>query len=80
MTDLWVGNVKDDTSDDEIREFLVRDGFPAFDGILRVEGKHPRFVDCVQAANSVRLDRTHALLLVAPLAGRPHRPATAWRP
>ncbi|MFM0501596.1 RNA-binding protein [Paraburkholderia caffeinilytica] len=38
MTDLWVGNVEDDTPDEEIREFLVRYGFPSFDEILRVEG------------------------------------------
>lgn len=38
MTELWLGNVQDETSDEEIRAFLVRYGFPSFDEILRVEG------------------------------------------
>jgi RNA recognition motif-containing protein len=27
MADLWVGNVEESTSDDEIREFLIKYGF-----------------------------------------------------
>lgn len=42
MTDLWIGNVDDATTDDEIREFLIRYGFPPFDTIRRVEGTGAR--------------------------------------
>ena len=42
MAHLWVGNVEDDTSDDEIREFLVRYGFPPFDKIQRYSGTGTR--------------------------------------
>lgn len=42
MADLWIGNVEDDTSDDEIREFLVKYGFPSFDGIQRYSGTGKR--------------------------------------
>jgi len=42
MAHLWVGNVEDDTSDDEIREFLVRYGFPPFDEIQRYSGTGTR--------------------------------------
>jgi hypothetical protein len=42
MADLWVGNVEDDTSDDEIREFLVKYGFPSFDEIQRYSGTGTR--------------------------------------
>jgi RNA recognition motif-containing protein len=42
MADIWIGNVQDDTSDDEIREFLIKYGFPSFDEIKRVEGTGTR--------------------------------------
>jgi hypothetical protein len=42
MADLWIGNIEDDASDDEIREFLHRYGFPAFDTIQRVSGTGTR--------------------------------------
>jgi RNA recognition motif-containing protein len=42
MADIWIGNVQDDTSDDEIREFLIKYGFPPFDAIRRVEGTGTR--------------------------------------
>lgn len=42
MADLWMGNVEDDASDDEIKEFLIRYGFPPFDAIQRVEGTGSR--------------------------------------
>jgi RNA recognition motif-containing protein len=42
MADVWIGNVQDDTSDDEIREFLIKYGFPSFDAIRRVEGTGTR--------------------------------------
>lgn len=42
MADLWMGNVEDDTSDEEIKEFLIRYGFPPFDEIRRVAGTGER--------------------------------------
>ncbi|TCG06714.1 hypothetical protein BZM27_24480 [Paraburkholderia steynii] len=42
MAELWVGNVEADTTDDEIREFFCRYGFPSFDTIKRVEGTGER--------------------------------------
>lgn len=42
MADLWIGNVDDATTDDEIREFLIGYGFPPFDTIQRVEGTGER--------------------------------------
>ncbi len=46
MADLWIGNVEDSVSDDEIRQFLCGYGFPAFDTIERVAGTgtHPAVV------------------------------------
>jgi len=43
MANLWVGNVDDSTTDDEIREFLIGYGLPPFDTIQRIEGtgEHP---------------------------------------
>jgi hypothetical protein len=38
MADLWVGNVETSTSEDEIREFQERYGFPPFDAIQYVPG------------------------------------------
>jgi RNA recognition motif-containing protein len=42
MGDLWLGNVDEDTTDDEIREFLCKYGFPSFDSIKRVPGTGER--------------------------------------
>ncbi|WP_109481588.1 RNA-binding protein [Paraburkholderia sp. C35] len=42
MAELWVGNVADEVTDEEIREFLCRYGFPPFDTIQRVEGSGDR--------------------------------------
>ncbi|SAL60762.1 hypothetical protein AWB67_02970 [Caballeronia terrestris] len=42
MAELWIGNVADDTSDEEIKEFLIRYGFPAYDEIQRVPGAGSR--------------------------------------
>lgn len=42
MADLWIGNVDDNTSDDEIREFLIKYGFPSFDQIQRYSGTGTR--------------------------------------
>lgn len=42
MAELLVGNVESGTSDDEIKAFLVKYGFPAFDEIERVQGDGTR--------------------------------------
>jgi hypothetical protein len=42
MAELWMGNVADDATDDEIREFLIRYGFPSFDEIQRIPGDGSR--------------------------------------
>lgn len=42
MADLWIGNVEADTSDDEIKNFLVKYGFPPFDQIERHPGTGAR--------------------------------------
>jgi hypothetical protein len=43
MADLLMGNVEAGATDDEIKEFLVKYGFPPFDGIEHVpgDGSHP---------------------------------------
>ncbi len=42
MADLLIGNIEDGTSDDEIREFLVKYGFPVFDRIRQMPGDGSR--------------------------------------
>jgi len=42
MADLLVGNIEADTSEDEIKEFLAKYGFPAFDGIRHEQGTGAR--------------------------------------
>jgi hypothetical protein len=42
MADLLLGNVENETSDDEIKDFLVKYGFPAFDGIEHLPGDGSR--------------------------------------
>ncbi|MBW8835044.1 MAG: RNA-binding protein, partial [Burkholderia sp.] len=42
MADLWMGNVEDNTSDDEINDFLIKYGFPPFDRIHRYHGTGAR--------------------------------------
>ncbi|TDN61187.1 RNA-binding protein [Paraburkholderia sp. BL10I2N1] len=42
MADLWVGSREDDASDDEIRECLIKYGFPSFDEIQRYSGTSAR--------------------------------------
>ncbi|TDN57793.1 RNA-binding protein [Paraburkholderia sp. BL10I2N1] len=42
MADLWLANVEADTSEDEIKEFLGRYGFPPFDRIQYVPGTGER--------------------------------------
>jgi hypothetical protein len=42
MAGLWVGNVDSSATDDEIRQFLVRYGFPEFDAIQHIAGDGSR--------------------------------------
>jgi hypothetical protein len=42
MADLMMGNVEAGATDDEIKEFLVKYGFPPFDGIEHVPGDGSR--------------------------------------
>lgn len=42
MADLLVGNVDADVSDEELKTFLEKYGFPAFDAIERVQGTGAR--------------------------------------
>lgn len=42
MADLWIGNVEGSVSDDEIRDFLIKYGFPSFDEIQRHTGTGAR--------------------------------------
>lgn len=42
MAELWLGNVENGTTDEEIRTFLCQYGFPPFDTIRRVEGTGAR--------------------------------------
>lgn len=42
MADLLIGNVEDGLSDDEVREFITKYGFPPFDKIERVPGTGSR--------------------------------------
>jgi hypothetical protein len=42
MGELMIENVDDGTSDEEIKEFLVKYGFPSFDGIEHMPGDGSR--------------------------------------
>ncbi len=42
MADMLIVTIDNETSDDEIREFLGRYGFPSFDRIRRVPGDGSR--------------------------------------
>jgi hypothetical protein len=42
MADLWIGNIETGTSDEEIKEFLTRYGFPPYDGIKHFPGEGSR--------------------------------------
>jgi RNA recognition motif-containing protein len=42
MADLFVGNIDADLTDDDIKEFLVKYGFPPFDAIAHVPGEGSR--------------------------------------
>ena len=42
MADLWLGNIDETLTDEQIGEFLERYGFPPFDEIQRVHGAGSR--------------------------------------
>jgi hypothetical protein len=42
MAELFLGNLEESVSDEEIDEFLIRYGFPHFSSIQRVEGTGSR--------------------------------------
>ena len=42
MAELMMGNVDPEASDEEIRDFLVKYGFPEFDGITHLDGDGSR--------------------------------------
>jgi hypothetical protein len=42
MAELLVGNIENGTSDDEIKAFLTKYGFPEFDGIEHIPGDGSR--------------------------------------
>ncbi|MFC5607114.1 RNA recognition motif domain-containing protein [Variovorax soli] len=42
MARLWIGNIEDKTTDEELQELLTKYGFPKFDSIERVPGDGSR--------------------------------------
>lgn len=42
MADLLINHIEESTSDEEVRNFLLKYGFPAFDRIKRVPGSGSR--------------------------------------
>lgn len=42
MSKLMLGNIAPETTDDEIKDFLVKYGFPAYDAIEHYEGDGSR--------------------------------------
>lgn len=42
MAGLWLGNVDSSATDEEIRDFLVRYGFPPYDAIQHIPGDGSR--------------------------------------
>lgn len=42
MADMMIGNLEEGTTDDEVREFLEKYGFPSFDKIEHVTGTGSR--------------------------------------
>ncbi|MCW0211679.1 RNA-binding protein [Achromobacter veterisilvae] len=65
MAELLINHVEESTTDEEIRSFLIKYGFPSFDRIERVPGTGERpavlvvFHDCSAAALRTLLPRIH---------------------
>ena len=53
MARLWIGNIEDNTSDEELQELLTKYGFPKFDAIERVpgDGSRPAAIFTFEAAS-----------------------------
>lgn len=58
MAALLINNVEDSTSDDDIRTFLLKYGFPSLDRIRRVpsEGKRPAVLVTFNATTEMELN------------------------
>ncbi|GAB2889756.1 hypothetical protein GCM10027093_25870 [Paraburkholderia jirisanensis] len=67
MADLLIGNIEDGTTDEEIKELLVKYGFPVYDRISHVPGDGSRpavlltFEDVEPAALRLLQPRIHHL-------------------
>jgi hypothetical protein len=67
MAELWIGNIADGTTDEEIGELLVKYGFPAYDRIQHMPGDGSRpavllsFNNTEPAALRMLLPRVHHL-------------------
>ncbi|ANN69011.1 RNA-binding protein [Bordetella bronchialis] len=67
MAALLINHVQDTTSDEDVRKFLMKYGFPSYDRIQRVAGDGSRpavlltFDDCSAAALRTLLPRIHQI-------------------
>ena len=65
MAAILINHIEESTSDEDIRGFLLKYGFPSFDSIERIasEGERPAvlvtFDDCSAAALRILLPRIH---------------------
>jgi hypothetical protein len=59
MATMWIGNISPGTSDEELKAFLVKYGFPAFDSIEHMpgDGSRPAAVLTFDGANTVALQQ-----------------------
>ena len=59
MAQLWIGNIAPGTSDDELKAFLVKYGFPAFDGIEHVpgDGSRPAVMVTLEGTDPIKLQQ-----------------------
>jgi len=62
MARLWIGNIENSTTDEELQELLTKYGFPTFDAIERVpgDGSRPAAIFTFEGASP------EGLALVAP--------------
>ena len=59
MTRLFLGNIEPGTSDDEIRAFLQRYGFPSFDAIEHEpgDGSRPAVLETFEGADPTAIGK-----------------------
>jgi hypothetical protein len=59
MAQLWIGNIAPGTSDGELKDFLVKYGFPAFDGIEHVpgDGSRPAVMLTFEGTDAMKLQQ-----------------------